>query len=158
ALVVCEPSPEALARLAEVALGYGPRVGIELGEPGIPYDAVYLDLTGCAHLHGGEEAVAKKLVATSASMGHRVRVAVADGPRIARAVAFFAEEAVTVVAQGDAKVLEPLPLAALSLDADTEAWFERVGLHTVGDLARLPVATLAARLGPCAKETLELLA
>jgi len=158
ALVVREPSPEALVRLAEVALGYGPRVGIALGDPGVPLDTVYLDLTGCAHLYGGEEAVARALVAIAESMEHRVSVAVADGPRIARAVAFFAEKAVTLVPQGGScRALEPLPLAALSLDDPTGAWLDCVGLHTVGDLARLPTSTLTSRLKARAKETLDLL-
>ena len=151
------PSPEALVRLAEVALGYGPRVGIELGDPAVPRDAIYLDLTGCAHLHGGEEAVAKELVAIAEQMGHRVHVAVAGGPRIARAIARFAQRAVTIVAEGDEKALDPLPLGTLSLDDRTRAWLERLGLHTVGDLARLPASTLFSRLGARAKETIELL-
>lgn len=158
ALVVRDAaSPEALGRLADVALAYGPRVGTALGDPDVPLDTVYLDLTGCAHLHGGEEAVGDELVAIAEQLGQRVRVAVAGGPRIARAAALFAERAVTIVAPGDDRALEPLPLTALSLDDRTRAWLERVGLHTVGDLARLPASTLASRLGARAKETIELL-
>lgn len=150
---------ETLARLAEIALGYGPRVGIALGDPALPLDTVYLDLTGCAHLHGGEEATLAELSSRARKIGHPARLAIAEGPRMARAIARFSREEITVIAEGEGRrALAKLPLAALVLEGGTEAFFENVGLLTLGDLARLPPSTLSSRLGRRARDALELLA
>jgi protein ImuB len=53
-----------------------------------------------------------------------------------------------VPAGGEAAALAPLPLALLELAAEQQELFARWGLRTIGDLARLPPAALAARLGP----------
>lgn len=153
-------SRETLARIAEVALGYGPRVGIELGDPALPLDTVYLDLTGCAHLHGGERAALHELGSRTKELGHPARLSVAGGPRIARALARHSKgEDVFVVSEGEGReALSRLPVAALALGDDALVFLDRVGVLTVGDLARLPPSTLSSRLGRRARDALELLA
>lgn len=149
---------EALERIAEAVFAFTPRLGIELGDPSIPLDAVYLDLKGCAHLHGGEEATSKELAERALELGSPVRVAIADGPRIARAIARFASARETIVPQGRGKeALAKLPLDALPLDHQVLAWLARLGLLTVADLARLPTPSFATRLGPRSRDILELL-
>src|SRR5207249_3567120 len=55
----------------------------------------------------------------------------------------------TIVSPGkEAEALAPLPLALLDLDLERSELFARWGLRTISDLARLPVAGLAERLGP----------
>lgn len=173
----------ALGRIAEIALAYGTTAAIRLArrragddEPRsasgeAPFDTVWLDITGAAHLVGGEEALVCELADRVASLGHRVRAAIADGPRVAQALARWAHCAQgaggpalagavhPIVAPGEgARALESLPVQALPIDRETAGFLVRLGLLTIGDLARLPRAELAARLGPRAREALDLLA
>ena len=70
------PIPEADRRLLEAVADwcdrYTPLVGLD------PPDGLLLDVTGCAHLFGGEAALARDLVTRLAHQGLRARVAVAD--------------------------------------------------------------------------------
>src|SRR6185437_11511289 len=97
----------ALGQVAEVALAFGPTASLRLrdapaDERGVwggssplsvdraprtpwgdaPFDTVWLDITGAAHLAELEERVG--------ALGHRVRLAIAGGPRIAQALARWA--------------------------------------------------------------------
>jgi protein ImuB len=160
----------ALGRVAEIALGLGTTAALRLTETSsaersltgaAPFDTVWLDVTGAAHLVGGEEALLDELAARLAPLGHRVRAALADGPRLAQALARWGTlagcPAVAPAGQG-AHALAPLPVAALPVEAETASFLVRLGVITVGDLARLPRASLAARLGARAAEVLELAA
>jgi protein ImuB len=158
----------ALGRVAEVALGLGTTAALVLDEKatvrsaigGAPFDTVWLDVTGAAHLVGGEEALLDELVTRLAPLGHRVHAAIADGPRIAQALARFGALAHSVVAApGEgARALASLPVQALPIDLDAAGFLLRLGVVTVGDLARLPRASLGARLGAQAPLVLELAA
>ncbi|HVY48523.1 MAG TPA: DNA polymerase Y family protein, partial [Minicystis sp.] len=59
---------------------------------------------------------------------------------------------------GGAQAIAPLPVAALPIAAELVSWLLRLGLVTVGDLARLPRASLAARLAGAAPLVLDLVA
>jgi protein ImuB len=139
----------ALGRVAELASSLAPITSICLESERSSADTIWLDVTGAAHLVGGEEALVDELVQRAASLGHRGRAAIADGPRIAEAIARFApaHAARSVIAPGDgARALADLPIAALPLASEAVSWFLRLGLVTAGDLARLPRAGLASRL------------
>jgi protein ImuB len=142
---------QSLARVAEVAMEFGPTVSV------CAPDAVYVDLTGAAHLAGGEQAVASALQARVAALHHVSRVAIADGPRIAACVARHAAADIMIVAPGQGhKAMAALPITALPLDEDTLGWLVRVGIMSVGDLGRLPRAQVASRLGEHAPQILSL--
>lgn len=136
--------PAAMARALEAlrrwALRYAPWVAVE-GDDGLT-----LDLTGSAHLMGGEAALAEDLLHRLAAMGFASRLAVAPTPGAAWALARLAPGPVTLTedAQG---ALAPLPMAALRLPPETCAALARVGLRQVGDLVRAPRGTLARRFG-----------
>jgi protein ImuB len=49
-----------------------------------------------------------------------------------------------------------LPVRAVAFDAELTAWLVRLGIHTVGDLARLPRAATASRLGGDSARLLDL--
>lgn len=142
----------ALGRIAEMALALGPTAQV------ISPDTVLLDVTGAAHLAGGEEALLGELSARVRALGHRVRGAIASGPATARAVARSGPTPSAIVPPlGDRAALAGLPLAALPVLDDVLAWLGQLGLVTVGDLARQPRASLGARLGARAAEVLALL-
>jgi len=163
----------ALVTVAEMALAFGATTSFETG--GAAGDVVWVDITGCAHLHAdarndtrdgerdesaGESALAAKLARAVLAMGHRSRVAIADGVRVAAAVARFArekQEQILVPVHGNARAMARLPLAALGLSSDALGWLTKIGARRVGDLQRLPRAGLAARLGPEAVRVMALL-
>ncbi|WP_437551248.1 DNA polymerase Y family protein [Sorangium sp. So ce367] len=182
----------ALGRVAEVALGLGATASIQLGEQGAPragagrasraperaasearspwgdgpYDTVWLDITGASHLVGGEEALLGELGERVAALGHRARLAIADGPRLAQALARFgahadggggAEAPIAPPGKG-AQAIGPLPVQALPVEREVASFLVRLGVLRVEDLARLPRAQVAARLGPRTADVMELLA
>ena len=137
---------QALARLADWCGRYTPWSAV-CGEDGLS-----LDITGCAHLFGGEAALIADLTRRLASFGIAARAAVADTPAAAWAWARF----------GDSEILDPgtglesgmgrdrlaqLPVEALRLPALTVESLRRLGLRRIGDLASLPRGPLSARMG-----------
>ena len=115
-----------------------------------PPDGVWLDIAGCAHLFGGEAALAGVLAARLAGNGLDSRLAVASTPGAAWALARAAgPEQITVLAEGqEGMALAGLPVALLRLEARSVAGLRRLGLRSIGELARLPRADLSARFGP----------
>lgn len=143
-----------LGEIAEVAMGFGPTVAFEAP------DTVWVDVTGAQHLAGGEEALALELAARVRALGHVVRVAVSNGPLLARAFARWGktnrEGSLVVSSPETATRIGELPVRALPVDAEISAWLVRLGVHTVGDLARLPRSATASRLGDDAARVLDL--
>lgn len=112
-------------------------------------DGLWIDVTGCAHLHGGEGRLLAGLVARLAAAGCTARAAVADTPGAAHALARYAAGPVTVIAPGEtAAALAPLAVAALRLPEATIDGLHRLGLDHIGALAAAPRAPLARRFGP----------
>ncbi len=110
-------------------------------------DGLWIDATGCTHLHGGERTMLDTALARLAEDGVAGRAAIADTPGAAHALARHAPQAVTVVPPGGhAAAIAALPVAALRL-ADA-AGLRRLGLDTVGALMALPRGPLARRFGP----------
>ncbi len=66
-----------------------------------PPESLVLDLTGCAHLFGGEEALLTEVEADCAALGLTVRVGIADTVGAAWALARFAGGASAVARSGD---------------------------------------------------------
>src|SRR5271163_2968692 len=146
ATAVAEPAKDmaALRRLAEWCGRYSPWTAPDGA------DGVRVEITGSAHLWGGEPALAAALVARLDRQGIASRVAIADTLGAAWALARFAQmgERVVILPPGDARAgLTPLPVEALRLDPATAQGLRRVGLKRVGDLYAMPRAALARRFG-----------
>ena len=109
-------------------------------------DGLFLDITGCAHLFGGERALAADIVARLFAQGIDARAGIASTPGMAWAAARFLGPA-PVPPGGEAEALSPLPLAALRLDAAVRLRIEGVGLRDAGALMTAPRAPLARRFG-----------
>ena len=119
-----------LLRLAGLCGDYTPTVQCD------PPAGLLLDVTGCAHLHGGEQGLRGHLLARIAAEGLTVRAAIAATPQAARALARFGG--------GDGA---ELPLATLDLEAETLHALSRAGFRRIGDLTDVPRTALAARFG-----------
>ncbi|HVH44463.1 MAG TPA: DNA polymerase Y family protein [Labilithrix sp.] len=129
-----------LARLAEVGLAFGATVSFGMEGEASPKpssrdgvagpsstrgssstfgDIVWIDVTGCAHLHAphastsifdGETILASRLLGVITSLGHTCSVAIADGPRIAGMLARAAAE---TAARASLGALRRRPVKAL---------------------------------------------
>ncbi|WP_234731107.1 Y-family DNA polymerase [Acidocella facilis] len=101
-----------------------------------PPDGVMLDIAGCAHLFGGEAGLMARLAARLPN----ARMAVADTAAAAWGLARYGKP-------GSPDILL-LPLAALRLAPEPIARLRRIGIRTIGQLARLPRTGLVAGYGP----------
>lgn len=109
---------------------------------------LWLDITGCDHLFGGEEALLNDVAARFARTGFRTRTAIAATPAAAWALARFGcTDRMRTLAGNERALLKPFPTAALRLDADLIEGLDRMGLRHIEDLVHLPRAPLARRFG-----------
>ncbi|MDT8858073.1 DNA polymerase Y family protein [Paracoccaceae bacterium Fryx2] len=93
-----------------------------------PPAALVVDLTGCAHLFGGEAALLAEVEADCAGLGLTVRAGIADTPGAAWALARFAGQGVVPLRNGDA--IEQEARATRSRAAKRRGW-ERGGVAPV---------------------------
>ncbi|MET3712125.1 protein ImuB [Sphingomonas trueperi] len=111
-------------------------------------DLLFLDLTGVAHLHGGEARMLRRLHALLARLGFAARIAVADTLGAAWALARFRPETLLRCPPGEHGAwLAPLPVEALRLEGDALDLLHRLGVDSIGQLAALPRAPLVRRFG-----------
>jgi protein ImuB len=75
------------------------------------------------------------------------RVGIAGSKLAARVAAELPKSPVVVPAGEEESFLAPLPLARLSPEMEAAAMLQRFGLTSIGELARLPEADIASRLG-----------
>lgn len=147
ALLTFPAEPEAdraaLLDLARWCDRYSPLVA-----PVFP-DGIAIDITGCAHLFGGEEGLVRDIVTRLRHIGFSARPGLADTLGAAVAVASWSgarDIRSRIVPEGKiAGWTAPLPVEALRLAGSTGLLLRRLGLKTVGDVAVIPRAALARR-------------
>ena len=112
-------------------------------------DGLFIDLTGVAHLHGGEDNFARRLHRLLKRLGYCSRIGIADTPGAAWAFARHLRQRPTSICQPAAhfEALSPLPVASLRLEPKQLELLRRLGVDTVGELAGLPRGPLARRFG-----------
>ncbi len=111
-------------------------------------DGLLLDITGCAHLFGGEAAMTVEVESRLAGLGFETQVGLADTPAAAWALARFGDGARRIAEPcRTLAVLAPLPVEALGLASEDTRLLRRLGLATVGVVEALPRAALARRFG-----------
>jgi protein ImuB len=125
--------------------------GVEVVRPGL----ILLPVTGAARYHGGEAVLVELLVnQVTKTTGYEVQAGIADGTL----AAVLAARAAVVVAAGEsAAFLASWPVLELSHMATSTRFaadlaglvdlWQRLGIYTLGDLAALPAADIAARFG-----------
>jgi len=136
----------AAAALVEVAERFSPRV--EPARPGL----VFLDADGLGRRFPGESPereLGRALARAARQEGLPVRVGVASSKLAAEVAAQGARdgEPEVVAAGSEAEFLAPLPLARLAPEVDLAGTLGRWGLRSIGELAKLPAAEVASRLG-----------
>lgn len=111
-------------------------------------DGILMDITGCAHLFGGEVALGNDIVKRLTGFNIDARVAIASSPGAAWALARFGGRRVHVLPTGEEReALAALPVAALRVESAVVDGLARLGLKQVGDLYGRARAPLTARFG-----------
>jgi protein ImuB len=105
-----------------------------------------LDVTGCAHLFGGEAGLVGAAHQRAERIGLTVKSALASTPQAARALARFGPGGLFQAGQ-DRRTVRHLPVAALELPERDAQTLHRAGLKRIADLDDRPRAPLAARFG-----------
>ena len=130
-----------LARLARWCGRYTPIVAID------GTDGLFLDVTGCAHLFGGETKMVEDMMGRLEALGFSAAAALADTPGAAWALARFGSPGTVAPPGAMARALERLPVGALRLDRQVAAGLAQSGLRRIGDLYGMPRGAIAARFG-----------
>lgn len=124
-----------------------------------PPEGLFLDITGCAHLFGGEENLRAQIVTRLHAQGFGARAAIAPTPGAAWAFARYAKQTRTsrrTLGQSlEASLASPdwreelaaLPVEALRLDPAASALLRRLGLKAIGQIAGAPRSSFTARAG-----------
>ena len=111
-------------------------------------DELLLDITGCAHLFGGEDQMGGHALGRLSDLRVSARIGIADTKMAAQALARFGPEAVTIAYTGrTTEALSGLPLDALALDKRLTTDLARTGLTKIGQLYDMKSSELARRFG-----------
>jgi protein ImuB len=147
-LQVCDADPAAnaaaLRKLALWAMQYAPVVAV--WDEASSADGLFLDITGAAHLFGGEERLLADLQHRLRSFGLYPRLAIAGTAGAAWALARYGKRNGMMIPTGaEREGLEHLPLAALRLPEEVLAVLRRLGFRRSGELIDQPRAPFGAR-------------
>ncbi|GAA0317062.1 DNA polymerase Y family protein [Sphingomonas oligophenolica] len=123
-------------------------------------DGLFLDITGAAHLFGGEAAMARRIVRLLARLGITARIAVADTAGAAWALARsphgrWDKGVLLCPPSAHIDAIAALPVVALRLDPAAVELLKRLGVDRIGQLAGMPRAPLARRFGAGLVERLD---
>ena len=111
-------------------------------------DGLFLDITGTAHLFGGEERMAHRIVRLLARAGFTAHIAIADTAGAAWALVRHADARVTICRRNEqASALASLPASALRIDAAAVELLKRLGVDDIGQLMAMPRGPLVRRFG-----------
>ncbi|MGO9674926.1 MAG: Y-family DNA polymerase [Methylocella sp.] len=143
-----EAEAEALTHIADWCRRFTPLAALDAP------DGVMLDVSGAAHLFGGEANLQSEVEARLRTQGFFARAALASTPEAAFALARYGGAAcdarilpATLDAAALARRLGDLPLAALRIDPATLKVLAEAGLRRISDILMRPRAPIAARCG-----------
>ena len=129
-----------LARVLEDFGRFTPMIALD------PPHGLMLDVTGCAHLFGGEAELMRRVHQRAGRAGLQTRHGLAGTPQSARALSRYGPGGLYKPGQ-ERDAARCLPVAALELSDKEEQALRRAGLKHLADLDDRPRAPLAARFG-----------
>lgn len=106
-----------------------------------------LDISGCAHLWGGEAAYLQEIDRQLRQRGYELRSAIASTIGAAWAIARYGPSGAIVPEGGQEKAVSLLPVACLRLESSLIEKLLKLGLRTVGNVTGLPDRVLKRRFG-----------
>lgn len=136
-----ERADKLLNELAEWSIRYTPIVAVD------PPDGLILDISGCAHLWGGERPYLKEIITKLKCSGYHVRAAIADTIGSAWAIARYGQIKAIIEPGTQADALMPLPPVALRLEPGTLERMHKLGLYQVKSFMSMPRSVLRRRFG-----------
>jgi protein ImuB len=107
---------------------------------------LFLDITGCVHLFGGEAAMMRLVCDVLTAQGFAVSAAIAGTSVCARTITRHVHGRI-VRAGEEADAVKPLPVSALGADDAITTGLRRAGLKTIGDVASRARHEITARFG-----------
>jgi protein ImuB len=149
-LIVVEDDPmadrEAFEQLAHWCQRYTPLVSIEETERP---ECLFLDVTGCLRLFRGEGNLCSRAGKELHDAGYEPRLALAEAPGAAWALARFAAQERPLVLPADRvrDVLRSLPIEALRIPDDVLFLLRELGVTRIDQLEALPAADVVSRIG-----------
>ncbi len=130
-----------LRQLGLWGIRYTPIVAVDLP------DGLILDISGCAHLWGGERGYLKEIVNKLRTSGYNARAAIADTIGAAWAVARFGK-ATPIIENGlQVQALLNLPPASLRLETLVLEKLQKLGFTPIKSFMQIPRAVLRRRFG-----------
>ena len=130
-----------LAAIADWCDRYTPLVALD------PPFGLVLDISGCAHLLGGERALMDDILIRLFHQGFAASAAIASSAGAAMALMTAGAAPLIVPRGGEMAAVAALSVKALRLEPETAALLARLGLKTVAALLDQPRAGLARRFG-----------
>ena len=130
-----------LGAMADWCQRFSPLAGLQLP------DGIWIDMTGGAHLFGGERKLLRDLVLSFQSFGYETRAALADTAGGAWGIARFGRQQPIIPPGALKEALAPLPPSALRISTDTAVTLRSLGIRKVSDLYKIPRAALSRRFG-----------
>jgi protein ImuB len=145
-LVLVERDPAAVEREWEGVLRRLEDAGFAV-DP-VEHGVVVFETRGVERLYGGaQRALERALAAVGSAWDPRIGAAGRRFTALAAASVARPSQIVIVADQEEQEFLKPLPLSLLPLSAERYAELEGLGLRRLGELAQLPGAAVAERLG-----------
>jgi protein ImuB len=130
-----------LERLAMACLRYTPIVALDAP------DGLVLDISGCAHLWGGEQSYLEAAQQQLHKAGYHTAIAIADTIGTAWAVARYGPPATIIAPGAQLEALLPLPAAALRLEPAIVQRLDKLGLYRVQHFIHMSRSALRRRFG-----------
>jgi len=137
------PGKEArlLRQLGLWCIRYSPIVAVDLP------DGLVMDISGCAHLWGGEREYLKEIILKLRSQGYDARGAIADTIGAAWAIARFGKTTPIIKSALQADALLHLPPVALRLEPMVLEKLQKLGFSTIKSFMHIPRSVLRRRFG-----------
>jgi protein ImuB len=130
-----------LKALGEWCIRYTPLIAVDMP------DGLILDVSGCAHLWGGERAYLGAIIKILRSKGYDARGAMADTVGTAWAVARFGRLKPIIEPGGQTDALLSLPPAALRLEPVILERLQKLGFYTIKSFIGMGRSVLRRRFG-----------
>jgi len=110
-------------------------------------DGILLDISGCSHLWGGEEAYLKDIICRLHSSGYTVKAAIADTIGAAWAFSRYGKGREIVQHHQQYTALLSLPPSALRIPAEVNEKLHKLGLNKIERFIKMPRSVLRRRFG-----------
>lgn len=135
-----ELAAQLLTSFAKYCIRYSPVAAID------PPSGLILDVSGCPHLWGDQDAYIKDIIDRFKNFGYDIKASMADTIGAAWAIAHFGQGLIIEKDQHRSALLN-LPVAALRLQWETIELLNALGLRQIKSIIDMPYKALRRRFG-----------